>query len=128
MADKDMMAFQGCTNSENVLMGPYDETYAACQDGDQAVNTKAEEISDTEEEVDPVLTTFQEIKVESEVSFLSLCVSVRQMSQICRNSIVFEIPICVCLSVYEYISYILDSNLHLVFAAFLNEKKLVHRL
>jgi hypothetical protein len=68
MIDKDMMVLQNYTNSENILVGPYGETYPACHDGNQAMNIKAEEVSDAEEEADPVPITFPEVKAEPEVS------------------------------------------------------------
>jgi hypothetical protein len=61
---------QSCTNSENILVGPYDETYPARRDDDQAVNIKDEEVSGTEEEKDPVRITFPEIKAEPEVGYV----------------------------------------------------------
>jgi hypothetical protein len=71
MVEKGMMVLQNYTKSENVLVGPYGETYAACNDANQALNIKAEEISDTEEE-DDVPKTIQEMKLEPEVSCMSL--------------------------------------------------------
>jgi hypothetical protein len=35
-------------------MGPYGETYPASHDANQAMNIKVEEVSDAEEEEDPV--------------------------------------------------------------------------
>jgi hypothetical protein len=67
-----MMVLQNITNLKNVLEGPYGETYAARHDGDRAVNMKTEEVSGTEEEVDPVPITVQEIKAEPEVRCMSL--------------------------------------------------------
>jgi hypothetical protein len=58
---------QSCTNSENVLVGPYGETYPASHDANQAVNVKAEE-------VDPLQITIEEIKAEPEVSCMFLYV------------------------------------------------------
>ncbi|XP_023715344.1 zinc finger protein 19-like [Cryptotermes secundus] len=55
-----------CTNSENVLVGPCGETYPASHDANQAMNIKAEEVTDSEEEVDPLKITVQEIKAEPE--------------------------------------------------------------
>jgi hypothetical protein len=63
-------------------MGPYGVTYPASHDENNAVNVKAEEVSDAEEEEDPLLT-FPEIKAESEVS--SMC-TFRQISHICRSA------------------------------------------
>jgi hypothetical protein len=53
---------QNSTNSENVLVGACGET------SDQAMNVKAEVVSDAEEEEVPVAITFPEIKAEPEVS------------------------------------------------------------
>jgi hypothetical protein len=47
------------------------------------MNVKAEEISDAEEEEDPLALTFPEIKAEPEVS--CMC-TVRQKTQICRSA------------------------------------------
>lgn len=66
-----MMVLQSYTNSENILVDPYGEMYPACQEGVQAVYIKTEEVSDTEEEVDPVPITIQEIKAEPGVSCIS---------------------------------------------------------
>jgi hypothetical protein len=68
MADKAVMVSQNYTNSENMIVGPCGETFSAYHDGDQAVNIKDEEVSDHEEEKDPVPLTVQEIKSEPEVS------------------------------------------------------------
>ncbi|XP_023721751.1 uncharacterized protein LOC111872270 [Cryptotermes secundus] len=58
-----------CTNSENVLVGPCGETYPASHDANQPMNIKAEEVTDSEEEVDPLKITVQEIKAEPEERF-----------------------------------------------------------
>ncbi|XP_033606250.1 uncharacterized protein LOC117282088, partial [Cryptotermes secundus] len=60
------MPLQNCTNSKKVLVGPYGETYPPSHDVNQAVNIKAEEVSDSQEEVDPLIITVQEIKAEPE--------------------------------------------------------------
>ncbi|XP_023717634.1 uncharacterized protein LOC111869964 isoform X2 [Cryptotermes secundus] len=72
-----------CTNSENALVGLYRETYPTPHDADQAMNVKAEAVSDAEEEEDPVPITFPEIKAEPEVS--CMCI-VKQMTQMWRNA------------------------------------------
>jgi hypothetical protein len=59
---------QNYTNSENILVGPYGEMYPASHDANQALNIKAEEASDAQEEADPLRITIQEIKAEPEVS------------------------------------------------------------
>jgi hypothetical protein len=63
-----MMPLQNCTNSKNVLVGPYGETYPTSQDANQAMNIKAEEHSDAEQGADPVRIAVQEVKAEPEVS------------------------------------------------------------
>ncbi|XP_023701558.2 zinc finger protein 250-like [Cryptotermes secundus] len=55
-----------CTNSEKVLVGPHGETYPASHDANQAMNIKAEEVSDSQEEVDLLQITVQEAKAEPE--------------------------------------------------------------
>jgi hypothetical protein len=65
-----MVPLQNCTNSENVLVGPYGETYPGSHDANLAVNMKAEEVSDAEKEEDPV--PFRKIKAEPEVSCMFL--------------------------------------------------------
>ena len=55
-------------------MGTHGETYPTPHEASQAMNIKAEEVSDAEEEADPVRITFQEIKAEREVSFMLLYV------------------------------------------------------
>jgi hypothetical protein len=73
MFDKDVV-LQNYTDLENTLEGPYGETYPACRHGDQTMDIKAEDMSDTEEEVDPVPITFPNIKAELQVSCMSLYV------------------------------------------------------
>ncbi|XP_033610299.1 zinc finger protein 583-like [Cryptotermes secundus] len=57
---------ESCRNLENALVGPYAETYPTPHDADQAMNVKAEAVSDAEEEEDPLQITVQEVKAESE--------------------------------------------------------------
>jgi hypothetical protein len=61
-----MMVLQSSANSEKVLLGPYGETYPASHKPNQDMIIKAEEDSDTEEEVDPLQITVQEIKADPE--------------------------------------------------------------
>jgi hypothetical protein len=58
-------------------VGPYGEAYTTSHDAYQAMNVKAEEVSDAEEEEDLVPGTFLEIKAEPEVSFMC---TVRQIT------------------------------------------------
>jgi hypothetical protein len=69
-----MVVLQNYTNSEKILEGSYGETDPPCYDADQAMNIKDEDVSDVEEEEDPMPITVQEIKTEPEVSCMSLYV------------------------------------------------------
>jgi hypothetical protein len=51
-----------------MLVCPCGETYPASHDASQAWNIKADEVSEAQEEADPVRMTIQEIKAEPEVS------------------------------------------------------------
>jgi hypothetical protein len=66
------MVLQNYTNSENILVWPYGETCPASHDANPAVNIKAQEVSDTQEEVDHLRITVQEMKAEPEVSCMFL--------------------------------------------------------
>jgi hypothetical protein len=77
------MVLQKSSNSENVLVGPYGEMYLASHDASQAMDIKTEELSDAQEDADPVQLTVQEMKTESEVSLCFCMPTVRQISQIC---------------------------------------------
>jgi hypothetical protein len=70
------VVLQSYTNSEEIFVDPLGETYPAQHDGDQAMNIKAEEESGTEEEVDPIPVTIQDIKADPEVNVIFLYVSV----------------------------------------------------
>jgi hypothetical protein len=50
-------------------MGLYGEMYPASQ----AMNMKTEEVSDAQEDADPLQITVQEMKAEPEVSLCSVC-------------------------------------------------------
>jgi hypothetical protein len=67
--------FQSYTNSENVLVGPYSETYPTSHGADQAMSIKAEAVSDAEEEEDPLPKTIIEIKAEPEFYYLSILIA-----------------------------------------------------
>jgi hypothetical protein len=71
---KVMLILQSHTNSENILVGPYGEIYPGSHDANQAINIKAEGVSDAQGDVVPVRITFQEIKAEPEVSCIFLYV------------------------------------------------------
>jgi hypothetical protein len=74
MIDKDVIVLQNCTNLEKALPGPCGDTYPTSDDANRAMNVKAEEVSDAEEDEGPVPITFLEIKADPEVSCMSLYV------------------------------------------------------
>jgi hypothetical protein len=82
---------QSYTNSENILVGPYGETYPTSHDANQAMNVKAEAVSDAEEEEDPLQIAFPEIKSEPEVS----CVLLGRKHKCAEVPLVFLIYISV---------------------------------
>jgi hypothetical protein len=91
------MPLQNCTNSENASVGPYGETYPTSHDADQAMNIKAEEDSDSQEEEDFVPITFQKIKAEPEVSCMfSVCPLLGRYHKYAEMPVVFLISICLC--------------------------------
>jgi hypothetical protein len=63
------------TNSGNVSVDPYGETYPTSHDA-QAMNVKAEAVSDAEEEEDPVQITLPKIKAEPEPSAHCILVAI----------------------------------------------------
>jgi hypothetical protein len=72
MCDKGILALQNYMALEKGVPGPYGETYLTSDDTNQAMNVKAEEVSDVEVDEGPVPITFPEIKAEPEVSCMSL--------------------------------------------------------
>jgi hypothetical protein len=74
-------------------VGPYGETYPASHDANQAVNIKAEEVSDAQEEADPLRITVHEVKAEPEVSRMFMYVY-------CWADIIYaEMPVAFLVSV-----------------------------
>jgi hypothetical protein len=75
MIDKDTIVLQNCTIMKKEVLGPFGETYPPFHDANQAMNIKAEEVSDAEEEEeDRMPITFVEIKTEPQVSCMLLFV------------------------------------------------------
>jgi hypothetical protein len=72
MIDAALVVLQNPTDSEKV-QGPCSEiSSASSREAYQAIATEAEEVSAAEEEEGPIPITFPGIKVESEVSCLSV--------------------------------------------------------
>jgi hypothetical protein len=66
MTDKGMLVLQDSAHSQEDVPGSYTET--SSHDAHQAINIKVEEVSDVEEEEDPVPISFPGIKTEHAVS------------------------------------------------------------
>jgi hypothetical protein len=71
---KDVIVLLNYTNVEKIVPGPCGETCPTSYDSDQAMNIKAEEVSEVKDEEDPEPITFPKIKPEPEVSCIYLCV------------------------------------------------------
>jgi hypothetical protein len=74
MTNEAMMVLQNYKDLGNTVPGPCAETGTTSYDATQAMNIKAEEVSDADEKEDPLQTTFPNIKAEPEVSCMSLYV------------------------------------------------------
>jgi hypothetical protein len=68
MNNKDMMFLQNYTDLGNAVPGPCAETCTTSHDATQAMNIKTEEVSDADEEEDPLQIKYPKIKAEPEVS------------------------------------------------------------
>jgi hypothetical protein len=73
MTNKALMVLQNYTNLGNAVPGVCAETCTS-HDASQAMNIKAEEVSDADETEDPLQITVPKIKAEPEVSCMSLYV------------------------------------------------------
>lgn len=67
-----MMVLQNCVDFVKVETGSISDTSPSSHDGTQ-IDIKVEETSDTKEVEDPLLITLPGIKVECEVSCVSMC-------------------------------------------------------
>jgi hypothetical protein len=69
-----MMVLQNCMDFLKIELGSITDTCPmSFHDGNQIADIKVEEASDTQEVEDPLLITLPEIKVEHEVSCMSVC-------------------------------------------------------
>jgi hypothetical protein len=83
MIDKDTMVLQN-----------FGKTYPASHDANKAMNVKAEEVSDAEEEEDPMPITVLEMKAEPEVSCMSVCPLLSRYHKYAKMPVVFLILLC----------------------------------
>jgi hypothetical protein len=103
---------QNYTDLEEVVPGLCCEMHPTSDAANQTMNIKAEEVSDVEENTEPV--TFRKIKAEPEVSCMSVCVSLlRRYHTYAEMSIVFLISIF--LSVHMNKLHVVDWILKVVF-------------
>jgi hypothetical protein len=71
MTDKGLLVLQDCAHSQEDVPGSCTETCpTSSRDANQAINVKVEEVSDVEEEENPVPISFPGIKPEQAVSSL----------------------------------------------------------
>jgi hypothetical protein len=76
MSDEGMVVLQDCTDFLKVEPGLISETCPLSLDGNQVIDVKVEEASDTHKVEDPLLITLPGIKVECEVSYMYVSMSV----------------------------------------------------
>jgi hypothetical protein len=76
MTDEGMVILQNCMDFLKVEPGLISETCPSSHDGNQVIDVKVEEASDTCEVEDPLLVTLPGIKVECEVSYVYVSISV----------------------------------------------------
>jgi hypothetical protein len=69
-----MLVLQDSTVVKKEELSPFGETFPTSDDAEEVKNVKTEVVSDIDEEEDPVPITFMKIKVEPEVSCMSLYV------------------------------------------------------
>jgi hypothetical protein len=74
MIDKGMMVLQNNTNVEEMAPGSCGGTYATSEDANERMGIKAEEVPEVKKEEYHVPITFQKIKADPEVSYMSLYV------------------------------------------------------
>jgi hypothetical protein len=80
MIDKGIVLLQNCLNLQKEMQGSCSETYPASHDANQITRIKVEDVSDTEEEENPVPLKYSGIKTEHVVS----CMSVSLLSRFHR--------------------------------------------
>jgi hypothetical protein len=84
MTDKDMLVLQDCAHSQEDVPGSCIETWpASSHDAFQAINLKVEEVSDVEEEENPVPISFPRVKAEHAVSSFSFPADSRASAASC---------------------------------------------
>jgi hypothetical protein len=73
MIDKGVVLLQNCMDLQKDMQCFCRETCPTSRDANQIICTKLEDVSDIEEERDPVLLRYSGIKADRAVSFMSVC-------------------------------------------------------
>jgi hypothetical protein len=73
MINKGIVLLQNCMDLQKDMQGSCSETCPVSHDANQITSIKVENVSDTEEEEDPVPLKYSGIKSEHEVSCMSVC-------------------------------------------------------
>jgi hypothetical protein len=96
--DKGTMLLQNCLDILKVEPGSVSETCpATSRNGNQIIDVKVE-VSDTQEEQDPLLISLPEIKAEYEVSCMCACPMLSTFKKYSELYIVFIISVCLHLT------------------------------
>jgi hypothetical protein len=108
--DREVIVLQNCTNLVEVVPGPYSETRTTSDSANQAMNIKGEEVSDVEEDPEPV--TCLKIKAEPEVRYMSVCVSLIGRYHICAEMPIFflnSVSLSVDMKQFQFVDCMLKS-------------------
>jgi hypothetical protein len=90
-----LVVLQNGTDLEQDLPGLCSETCpVSSQDADQVMCMKVEEVSCLQEEEVPVLRTWQAIKAEHEVSYMSVCPLLSRFYKCTELPVVFLLSLC----------------------------------
>jgi hypothetical protein len=93
--DKGTVLLQNCMDILKVEPGSISETCpTSSHDGDQIIDVKVE-VSDTQEEQDPLLIQLSEIKAENEVSCMCACPMLSRFEKYLELYIIFIISVCI---------------------------------
>jgi hypothetical protein len=91
MIDKFIMVLQNCMNLLKVEPGSDSDT---CHDGNQVTNIKVGEVTDVQEDEDPLLRTFPVIEAEHEVSIMNVCTLLGSFLRYLELPAIFLISLC----------------------------------
>jgi hypothetical protein len=90
--DKSIVLLQNCMDLQKDTEGPRSETCPTSRDAYQATSVKVEDVSDTEQEEDPVPLRYSGIKMEHMVSCMSVCHCKAHFTNIQNSLLTFSSP------------------------------------